>query len=262
MTIHPDPRGVPFPQATASPTLPRMAKTNRDAWEVLPHGPLEKLADNLWWVSGSVPGMTLKRVMAVARRSDGTLVIHSAIAMTEDRMRELEALGEPAYLLVPNRGHRLDAPRYKRRYPQLKVYAPRGARRGVEERVPVNGIYEDFPADDAVRLETLAGVNEEEGAMFVTSSDGVTLVLNDAVFNMDRKKDLLGFVFTTLLGSAPGPRVSRLVKLLFVKDKAAFRADLERLAATKDLVRLMVAHEKVAHGPEAAASLRKAATYV
>lgn len=239
-----------------------MASTNDDAWSVLPHGPLEQLSDNLWWVSGALKGMSLKRVMAVAKRSDGKLVIHSAIAMTEERMRELEALGEPAYLLVPNRGHRLDAPRYKKRYPSMKVFAPRGGRKGIEQKVPVDGTYEDFPADDAVRLEMIAGVNEEEGAMFVTSSDGVTLVLNDAVFNMDRKKDALGYLFTTLLGSAPGPRVSRLVKLLFVKNKTAFRADLERLAQTKDLVRLMVAHENVAHGPEASAALRMAATYV
>lgn len=206
--------------------------------------------------------MSLKRVMAVAKRADGKLVIHSAIAMSEDEMRELEALGEPAYLIVPSKGHRLDAPRYKLRYPKLRVYAPRGGRTTVEEKVPVDGTYEDFPADDAVRLEMLHGVNDQEGAMIVTSSDGVTVVLNDAVFNMDKKKDILGYLFTTLLGSAPGPRVSKLAKWMLVDDKAAFRSDLLRLAETKDLVRLMVAHENVAHGADAAAALRKAATYV
>jgi hypothetical protein len=239
-----------------------MAPTKSDDWRVRPHGPIEQLADNLWTVQGSLPGMSLKRVMAIAKRSDGKLVIHSAIAMSEDRMRELEALGEPAYLIVPSRGHRLDAPAYKKRYPALRVYAPKGGRKGIEEKVAVDGAYEEFPADEAVRLEMLHGVNDEEGAMIVTSNDGVSIVLNDAVFNMDRKRDPLGFLFTTLLGSAPGPRVSRLVKLLFVKDKAAFRADLERLAETKDLVRLLVAHENVAHGAEASAALRKAATYL
>jgi hypothetical protein len=239
-----------------------MATKSSDEWRVLAHGPIEPLAENLWCVHGSLPGMSLKRVMTIAKRNDGKLVLHSAIAMSEDKMRELEALGEPAYLIVPNRGHRLDAPAYKKRYPSIRVYAPKGGRKGVEEKVPVDGTYEDFPADDAVRLEMLQGVKDEEGAMIVTSKDGVTVVLNDAVFNMDRKRDPLGFLFTTVLGSAPGPRISRLVKLLFVKDKAAFRADLERLAETKDLVRLMVAHENVAHGAEAAAALRKAATYL
>ena len=230
-----------------------------NGWKVLPHGPIERLADNLWSVTGALRGMSLERVMAVARRSDGKLVIHSAIAMDEDRMRELEALGEPAFLVVPSRAHRLDAPAYKTRYPSIRVFAPRGARKAVAAKVPVDGTYEDFPADDAVSLTMLHGFKQQEGVMVVRSPDGTTLVFNDAVFNMDKKRDPLGFFFTSLLGSAPGPRVSRLVKLLYVDDRAAFRRDLEGFAETKDLARVMVAHEKVAHGPDAAATLRRAA---
>ena len=235
-----------------------MANTS-NAWKVLPHGPIERLADNLWSVTGKLRGMSLERVMAVARRSDGRLVIHSAIAMDEDRMRELEALGEPAFLVVPSRAHRLDAPAYKRRYPSIRVFAPKGARKAVADRVPVDGTYEDFPADDAVSFTMLHGFKQQEGVMIVRSPDGTTLVFNDAVFNMDRKRDPLGFLVTSLLGSAPGPRVSRLVKLVYVDDRAAFRRDLEGFAETKDLVRVMVAHEKVAHGTDAVATLRRAA---
>jgi hypothetical protein len=233
-----------------------------DDWKVLRHDPIEKLSENLWLVRGEVPRMTLKRVMTVARLGDGRLVIHSAIAMDEASMAALEAWGTPAFLLVPGRLHRLDAPAYKRRYPELKVLAPRGSRRFAEKAVGVDGSYEDFPADDTVQLVTLPGVNELEGAMVVRSADGVTVVVNDAVFNMDRKKDPLGFLFTTLFGSAPGPRVSRLFKLTAVSDKQAFRGELERLAATPSLVRFIPAHEKVASGPEAAAALRRAASYL
>jgi len=231
-------------------------------FRVLPHGPLVQLADNLHRAEGSLPNMSLKRNMVVVRKRDGALVLHNAIALEESAMRTLEALGTPRYLLVPNRAHRLDAPAYKARYPGLTVFTPRGGRAKVEELVKVDGGYEDFPSDDEVRLEMLHGVGEGEGAMIVRSSDGVTLVLNDAVMNMDRKRDPLGFLFTTVMGSAPGPRVSRLAKLLFVKDRAALRGDLERYAALPDLVRLIVAHEKVAHGPEAASALRKAAGYL
>ena len=120
----------------------------------------------------------------------------------------------------------------------------------------------EWTALDHGPLEALAGVRDAEGVMRVRSSDGTSLVLNDAVFNMDRKRDLLGFLFTTVMGSAPGPRVSRLGKLLLVEDQAALRADLLRLAELPDLVRVIVAHEKVAHGPEAAASLRAASAYL
>ena len=231
-------------------------------WRVLPHGPIEQLAENLWSVEGSLKGMSLKRVMTIARRKDGSLVIHGAIAMDDARMKELESLGEPAYLVVPSQHHRLDAPAYKARYPALRVFAPRGGRQAVAGVVAVDGAYQDFPADDVVTLETLNGMKEREGAMVVRSSDGTTVVLNDAVFNMDTKKDVLGYLFTTIMGSAPGPRVSRLAKLALVSDQAALREDLERFAETPDLVRMIVAHEKVAHGEEARAALKQAATYL
>ncbi len=239
----------------------RMAKAYTE-WNVLSHGPIVKLAENLWWVEGSLPGMSLKRTMTMVRLADGKLVIHNGIALEPAAMAEIESWGTPAFLIVPNPAHRLDAPAFKKRYPSLRVFTPKNARRKVEEVVAVDGTYEEFPKNESVQFETLHGVAEAEGAMIVRSADGVTLVLNDAVFNMDRKRDPLGFFFTTLFGSAPGPRVSRLAKLLLIKDKSALRADLERFARLPELTRLVVSHEKVAHGQDAAQALRTAATYL
>ena len=61
-------------------------------WIVRPHGELEQLADNLWWTWGSLPGMSLKRSMVLAKRSDGDLVVHNAIALDQPAMRRLEAI--------------------------------------------------------------------------------------------------------------------------------------------------------------------------
>ncbi|HET6336633.1 MAG TPA: hypothetical protein VFG30_25595 [Polyangiales bacterium] len=238
-----------------------MAKAKND-WKVLWHGPLVKLAENLWWVQGAIPNMSLKRTMVVARLADGRLVIHNAIALGPQEMEELERWGRPAFLLVPNGMHRMDAPAYKKRYPDLRVLCPSGARAKVAEVVDVDGTYNDFPPDDSVRLEMLKGIGDSEGAMIVSSADGQTVVLNDAMFNMDRKRDPLGFLITTLLGSAPGPRVSRLAKLAFVKDKSALRSDFARYADLPGLVRVIVAHEKIASGPSARESLQTAMQYL
>lgn len=235
-----------------------------DAWLVREHGPIQKLAENLWRVEGALPGMSLRRNMTVVRKASGELVIHSAIALEQGALRELESWGTPAYLLIPNRGHTLDAAAYKARFPALKIFTPRGGSDVVREKIkaPVDGGYEDFPSDDEVRLQTLHGVDEGEGAMLVRSADGLTVVLNDCVFNMDRKRDILGFLFTTVMGSAPGPRVSRFAKLMFIKDQAALRKDLLSLAELPDVQRLIVAHEKVAAGPAARAALERAATFL
>ena len=233
-------------------------------FQVLPHGQFVRLAENLWWVQGSLPNMSLKRVMTVVRLEGpgSPLVIHNAIALEEPLMRELEAWGTPEYLIVPNGMHRLDAPAYKKRYPKLKVFAPLGSRRKVEEVLPVNGAYADFPEVPSLELRTLPGISESEGALIVSSRDGRTVILNDVVFNMDRPKDVLGLLITTAFGSAPGPRVSRLAKLTFVKDRHALKAELKSLAALPGLQRLIVAHDKVAHGPDAKHALETAASYL
>jgi hypothetical protein len=233
-----------------------------DAWTVLDHGTIEKLADNLWRVEGTLPGFALRRVMTLVRMSDGRVIVHNAIALKDDEMKEVDAWGKVAFIVVPNGIHRLDAPSWKKRYPDARVITAAGSRKKVEEVVSVDGTYETFEGDDAVRFETLKGVKEAEGAMIVRSTDGTTVVLNDAVFNMDKKPGFIDNMFLTVMGSAPGPRVSRIAKLMLIKDKKALREDLLRFAALPDLTRLIVSHEKVASGPDAAEALRQAATYL
>ncbi len=199
-----------------------MAKVNED-WRVLRHGPIERLEPNLWSVTGTLQGMSLKRVMTVVRLGDGRVVIHSAIALDEPAMAEIEAWGKPAVLLVPNAYHRLDAPAYLSRYPDLKVYCPRGSRAKVEEVVRVDGDYDDLVGDASMTLEHLDGVRKVEGVVTVRSNSGSTLVFNDAVFNMPHGRGVPGFIFRHITGSTGGPRVTRLFRVMAVKDKAAFR---------------------------------------
>ncbi|OQX67510.1 MAG: hypothetical protein B6A08_14940 [Sorangiineae bacterium NIC37A_2] len=239
-----------------------MAKAH-ESWTVLKHGSLEQLADNLWFVWGSLPNMSLKRNMVVVRLQSGELVLHNPIALDDASMKQLESLGDPALLVAPSGYHRLDSKVYKDRYPKAKVIAPRGSRKLVEEVLPVDLTMDEYSSvDPSVQFERLEGVDDKEGVMLVRSGDGLTLVFNDVIFNMDKKTDFLGYLFTTILGSAPGPRVSRLTKWTIIKDKSAVRAQLERYASREDLVRMIVAHEKVASGPDARAALRQAMTYL
>src|SRR5512143_2829371 len=83
-----------------------------DTWTVLPHRPIEKLEPNLWRVEGNLPSAGT-RVMTIVKLASGGLVIHNAIALEEDAMKELEAFGDPEILIVPNGFHRLDAKVYK-----------------------------------------------------------------------------------------------------------------------------------------------------
>lgn len=211
-------------------------------WTVLPHQPIEALADNLWRVEGGLPNMPLRRVMTIARRGDGGLVVHNAIALDEPSMARVDGWGQVKFLIVPNGMHRLDAKVFKDRYPGATVLCPRGATNKVAEVVAVDGSYADFPADESIRLETLDGVKEAEGVMIVRSSDGVTIVFNDALFNMPHGHGLQGWILKYVTASSGGPRVARLARLLLVKDKAAFAAHMRRLADVPELRRVIVSH--------------------
>ena len=218
-----------------------MAKVNED-WRVLRHEPIERLEPNLWSVTGTLPGMSLKRVMTLVRLADGRIVIHSAVALDEPAMGEIESWGRPSVLLVPNAYHRLDAPAYLSRYPGLEVYCPRGSRSKIEDVIQVDGDYDDFAGDESVALDHLDGVAKGEGVITVRSDSGSTLVFNDAVFNMPHGRGVPGFIFRHITGSTGGPRVTRLFRMLGVKDRPALRAHLERLSETPDLIRIVVSH--------------------
>ena len=117
-------------------------------WNVLPHGKLTPMADGMLTVEGRIkmPLMHLPRRMTVVRLHDSRLVVWSAIALDDAAMATFEAFGRPAFLVVPNDHHRLDAKAWKNRYPELKVIAPEGAREKIA----------DFVADDTRQRSSCA----------------------------------------------------------------------------------------------------------
>ena len=211
-------------------------------WRVLPHGAIVEVTENLWTVEGTLPKGALKRVMSIAKLSDGRLVVHSAVAVDEDSVAKIEAWGMPAFLLVPNRMHRTDALAYKTRFPQLHILAPAAARSAVDEVVTTEGDYSQFPKDDAVSLISLAGTGHREGVMKVISSDGTTLVFSDVIFNMPHVGGAIGWILRHITNSTGGPRISRLARMGLVRDTKTLRAELEQLAATPHLTRIIVSH--------------------
>lgn len=255
--------------------MPTPSASTPPSWNVLPHGPLEQLAPNLWRVEGELPGMGLRRVMTVARRDDGSLLVHNAMALDEPSMRALDALGTVAFVLVPNGFHRIDAPAYAARYPEAKVLAPAGGLARVRQVVPRAVSCAELPADTSTSYALLEGCARQEGVLTVRSrasseaseaseaserADEVTLVLNDVVFNMPHVPGAKGFVLRHVTQSTGGPRVSRLGRLFLVKDKRVMAAQLERLADTPGLRRVIVAHHEVLDVEPGAALRAVAAT--
>jgi hypothetical protein len=93
-------------------------------------------------VTGSLP-IPLKRNMTVIRLGDGSLLLHSVVAMNDEGMAKLDALGKPSVLIVPHGGQRMDAAFYEARHPQARVVCPAATRAQVEQVVKVDATCEE-----------------------------------------------------------------------------------------------------------------------
>lgn len=227
-----------------------------DTWTVLPHKPIEKLADNLWRVSGTMPSGRVQRQMVLARLRDGRVLVHNAIALGEAEMKEIEAWGAPAVLFVPNGFHRQDAAIWKQRYPSMTVVTPAGSRKRVEKVVRVDATSDQATLDDSVSLRPIDGM-PAESALEVRSGDEVTLVLCDALFNVPR----LGALQNFFLAPTGKVAVARVARWFLVKDRRAYAGWLERTAATPGLRRVLVGHGRpIVDDPPA--QLRSAAAQI
>jgi len=209
-------------------------------WTVLPHETIEKHAENLWSVSGYMPGGNQRR-MTIVRRADGKLVIHNPIALDEAEMSEVEALGKPGFLIVPNAFHRQDAIIYKQRYPELSVHCPQKAKKRVSEIVAVAGNMDELPKDADVDVFHLRGMKESEGAIRVRSKAGSALVFNDALLNLEKSSGLKGF-FMAPTGTLSVPRFAR---WMLAKSTAELKEHLSELAGSPGLTQLVPGHGKV-----------------
>jgi hypothetical protein len=61
---------------------------------------------------------------------------------------------------------------------------------------------------------------------------------------MPHGKGLSGFVFRHITQSTGGPRISRVIRWFVMKDRAALRVSLDKLADTPDLKRIIVSHHR------------------
>ena len=214
-----------------------------EQWTVLPHDPPCLVTDDILTVVGDIdmPLMTLPRRMIVVRLRDGGLVVFNAIALAEAEMERLEEFGTPAFLVVPNDHHRLDAKSWKARYPSIAVVAPPGSRAAVEAAVPVDLTAGDF-GDPSVRMVVVPGTGEREAALEVRRPGGLSLVINDVIGNIRDARGFGGWLLKRMGFAGDEPHVPGPVRLNMVADKQALAEQFRAWADDPALRRILVAH--------------------
>jgi len=216
--------------------------------------PPRRVTDDILTVVGEIdmPLMTLPRRMTLVRLRDGGLVVFSAIALGEGEMKRIEDFGTPAFLIVPNDHHRMDAKIWKRRYPAIRVIAPPGARAAVEEAVPVDSEEGAF-GDPSVRLVIVPGTGGREAALEVRRPGGLTLVVNDVIANIRDAHGFGGWLLKRMGFAGDEPHLPAPVRRAMVEDRRALRAQFLGWANDSALRRILVSHgEPIEANPQQA----------
>ncbi|CAN7744416.1 hypothetical protein LJR234_006778 [Mesorhizobium amorphae] len=224
----------------------RMPRFN-DNWTVGPHGQLEQLDEGLLTVEGEIrmPLGNFPRRMTVVGLTGQRTAIWSVIPLAEPQMREIEALGDPSFLIVPGPGHRLDIKPWKARYPKAKVICAPGARDAVQKAINVDAT-SDVWADPSVQLETVPGIAGKEAALLIRREGGTTLVINDLLANVRHPHGIGAHIMARLLGfGVSHPQIPRIGKWMFVKDRKALAMAFRKWADEPDLKRIVVSHGDV-----------------
>ncbi len=168
------------------------------------------IADDVWIVDGppirfGMPGVPWPKMrfptrMTLIRMPDGGLFVHSPTAMSAPLRARVEALGEPRWLIAPNRIHYWWLPDWRRAYPQAAVYAAPRVREQAGPRIDFEPLPLDrdsgYPWDGHIDTLTIAGRYMAEAVFFHRASR--TLLLTDFIENFEPRK--LGFFARLLAG--------------------------------------------------------------
>jgi hypothetical protein len=168
------------------------------------------------------------------------LLLHSVVALREEEMKKLDALGEVALIVAPGPGHRLDLTRYRARYPKAKLLAPAASRKKIEEVCPVDDTCESALAG-LVEIHAIPGMRTEL-VYEVAVDGGRALIVNDLLGNGVAPAGLAGWIFSKLGTKGGELGIPRIVRFIQVKDQRAARGFIAQQSARDDLAAVTVSH--------------------
>lgn len=226
---------------------------------------LKPVTDSLWIVDGPVirfgmpwPKMPFPTRMTIVRLKGG-LFIHSPTLLTPELRGEIEGLGQPRWIIGPNRIHYWWIPKWREAFPDAEIWlAPRireqaGNRIDFETRTLQGGA--GYAWDAEIATLPVAGSYMTEVEFFHRASR--TLILTDLIENFEPEKLPLIARWLTKLGGAQHPdgQMPRDMRFTY-KDKAALKAAVEMMIGW-DPKRVILAHGRW-YDRDGAAELRRA----
>lgn len=205
---------------------------------------LTPIAEGVWQVSAGTQrfegGLQLPLAASLVRLADGSLLLYSPAPLTQAQVTAIAELGDVRHLVAPNLLHHLFVQQAVQRYPGATLSgAPGlGRKRGdLSIRRELMSGAQPFGAE----LEVLfvAGAPPINEALLFHHPTG-TLLCADLLFHVEKPEGLWARLFLTAVG-ANGKLAQSRIWQLAVKDRAAYRASLQRLLSL-DVQRVVPTH--------------------
>jgi hypothetical protein len=208
--------------------------------------PLRALATDLWVAERPQRfyGLEVGTRMTVVRLADGSLLLHSPVALDAPLCAALDALGRVRFVVAPNRVHHLHAGRVADRYPDVRLWVAPGLDRKRPDLAFVAVLGDEAPVEWRGQVEQVffrGRPYENEVVFFHRASR--TLLLCDLAFNFGPRAARPTRWLMRLLRSYGHFGPSTLDPWL-IRDRGAARASLERILGW-DFDRVVVAHGDV-----------------
>ncbi|MBT8467449.1 MAG: DUF4336 domain-containing protein [Deltaproteobacteria bacterium] len=206
---------------------------------------MEKLANDIWAEAAPLSffGLHLGTRMTVVRLRDGTLLVHSPIAMTSSLKAEVDAIGPVRHIVAPNCYHHLYAGDWKDAYPGALLHAAAGLekrRKDLSIDSELRGeAHPDWEGDLATSL--LDGTMLHETVFFHRASR--SLIVADVLENFETSAHWPTRAYLKLGGIHGKPGLSLPLRLFF-RDKKRARRSVDEILSW-DFDRIVLAHGDV-----------------
>jgi len=186
-------------------------------------------------------GMDFQNHMTLIRLTDGRLWAHSVVPLNTSLQAEVSRLGTVGHIVVPNTTHNLYTGRWRRAWPDSKLYAPPAAKRvtpdmllAPQDLAPVQAAW-----GGDISIVRIAGMRYLDEYAFIHHLSR-TLILTDLAFNFGAETTGRTRLALRLYGAFGRLGPSRLIRLL-IRDKRAFRASIDAILE-HDFDRIIVSH--------------------
>ncbi len=163
----------------------------------LPLNTVKPVAKDVWVVDGPAIRFgwgpfkfSFSTRMTLIRLAEGKLVVHSPVAMTNALKREVDALGEVADIVAPNKIHYWWVRDWAEAYPKARVLSAPGVADRAKDRLPGNAcVLDGAPVDgwgETLSYILVTGCFMSEAVLFHHPSR--TLILTDLIENFEPQR--------------------------------------------------------------------------